>query len=70
MFGGFYGPPHPVAMPPYGPIQMLGGPTKRPNLMMDRNIKLLAYISVVVLTILLLVIVVIVLAVFFQNHDM
>ena len=58
-------------MPPYGPL-LLGGPpvTKRPNLMMDRNIKLLAYISVVVLTILLLVIVVIVLAVFFQNHEM
>ena len=58
----------PAHLGPYGPIPML--PTKRPNLMMDRNIKLLAYISVVVLTILLLVIVVIVLAVFFQNHDM
>ena len=68
--GGFYGAP-PPPMPPYGPL-LLGGPpvTKRPNLMMDRNIKLLAYISVVVLTILLLVIVVIVLAVFFQNHEM
>ena len=63
------GPP-PAFMPfgPYGPPML---PLKRgPQWTVDRNMKLLAYISIVVLTILLLIIVIIVLIVFFQHYGM
>ena len=59
-------PPHllPFHMAPY----KAGGRSDAPNLSVDRKIKLLAYISVVVLAILLLVIVIVVLTLFFQQH--
>lgn len=62
---GFYGMPPPPLPMPFPHYQIRGGP----NLTVDRNIKLVAYLSVVVLAILLLIIVIIVLSVFFQHYS-
>ena len=74
--GGGAGPaPMPAPVPPYfarfpavmpSKSRLPGGHRSNP---IDRSIKLMAYISVVVLAILLLIIVVILLIVFFQHHD-
>ena len=62
-------PPPPPPLMPFGPYPML--PLKRsPQWTVDRNMKLLAYISIVVLAFLLLIIVIIVLIVFFQHYGM
>jgi hypothetical protein len=59
------------AFGPYGHLPMMPMPPylmkRGPNFNVDRNIKLMAYLSVVVLAILLLIIVIIVLTVFFQE---
>ena len=68
MFEGRMGLPPPPLMP-FGPYPMF--PLKRsPQWTVDRNMKLLAYISIVVLAFLLLIIVIIVLIVFFQHYGM
>ncbi len=71
-------PPGPPPMgTPFGtlmrhpPPGMSPFPYKRgPNFNVDRNLKLLAYISVMILSVLLLIIVVIVLWVFFQHSGL
>ena len=72
---GFYNPPNPMHPPgPYLPRFPTVMPSKsrvsgHRSSPVDRSIKLMAYISVVVLAILLLIIVVILLIVFFQHHE-
>ena len=69
VFEGRMGLPPPPPLMPFGPYPML--PLKRsPQWTVDRNMKLLAYISIVVLAFLLLIIVIIVLIVFFQHYGM
>ena len=69
-------PPNPMHAPgPYLPRFSAVMPSKsrsgsgHRSSPVDRSIKLMAYISVVVLAILLLIIVVILLIVFFQHHE-